>query len=509
MMIYDFSLASGYEVTGVDTAMCVRAGILQELGYEVKLIFPTPPSRRELVLYTGMGICYSQMLGVHSYFSDIHEYKPASDLQRTLKMLKEMLGYQEERHSNESVTLRKEGKLLASLLLTEDKQGFYGIQYYKDSRLIRTDMYSECMYASIFYETKKTDRGYTAVAKERHFYNRDGSVALTQVFYRDTEINILPDGSTYNRDQLFGRFIQKLDLTKEDTVILDRPISFFPARFLLACHDKTNIIAVFHSEHFFIKGLSMQDENLGMEYWYWCKYSNCIHTMVVSTDEQKNVLEETLHGYGFDVPKIEAIPVVCLDKIRQPEIERKRKSVVCISRLNRRKKIDWTIYAAIKAHEIDSEITLDIYGTGHKDYIQYLEGLISTHNASGYIRLKGYVDVVDVYKQYEVYLTTSLGETFGITLLEAAGSGLAMVGLDVRYGNRLFIEDGQNGYLVPYNPDHFYQECPPEIDTLAKHIVQIVSDKKICEMFSQKSYEIAERYLPEQIKEKWKDLLSL
>lgn len=508
MIVYDFSLACGYEVTGVDTAMCVRAGILQELGYKVKLIFPTPPSRRDLMLYVSKGISYSQMLGVHSYFSDIHDYKPVSDLQRTLKWLKEVLDYSEKQYLEDSITLTKDGRALASMLLTEDKQGFYGILYYKDARLIRMDLYSDCMYASIFYETKKTDRGYEAVAKERCFYNRDGSIALTQIFQRDTEINILPDGSSYNQAQLFGRFIQRLDLTKEDMVILDRPITLFPAKFLLACHDKTNIIAVFHSEHFFIEGLSTQGKNLGMEYWYWCKYSNYIHTMIVSTNEQKSVLEETLNTYGFAIPEIKVIPVVCLDQIRRPEIERKRKSIVCVSRLDRRKKIDWTIYTAIKAHEMDNEITLDIYGTGHKEYIQYLEELINTHHASDYIKLKGRRNVTDIYKQYEVYLTTSLWETFGITLLEAVGSGLAMIGLDVRYGNRLFIENGQNGYLVPYDPEHFYQECPSEIDILAKHIVEMVSDKETCERFSEKSYEIARRYLPEQIKEKWKDLLS-
>lgn len=507
MKIYDFSLACGYEITGVDTAICVRTGILQGLGYDVKLIFPTPPSRRELMLYTDKGLKYSQMLGVHSYFSDIYDYMPSADLQDTLKWLKDVLHYSEVQYSEESITLRREGKVLAFLQLTEDKLGFYAIQYYKDARIIRTDLYSDIMYASIFYEMKKTDRGCITVAKERYFYNRDGSVALTQMLQGEREINILPDGSSYNRDQLFGKFIQKLVLTKKDMVILDRPISFFPAKFLLECYDKTNILAVFHSEHFFIKGLSFQGEYLGMEYWYWCKYSKYIHTMIVSTDEQKNVLKETLEEYGFTIPEIKTIPVVCLDKIRIPENERKRKSIVCISRLNRRKKIDWTIYTVIKAHNVDNEITLDIYGTGNKEYIQYLKKLINEHNASNYITLKGHMDVTDIYKQYEVYLTTSLWETFGITLLEAVGSGLAMVGLDVRYGNRLFIEDGKNGYLVPYDPNHFEQECPSEIDSLAKYIVEIVSDKEKCRRFSEKSYEIARKYLPEQISRKWKELM--
>ncbi len=42
-----------------------------------------------------------------------------------------------------------------------------------------------------------------------------------------------------------------------------------------------------------------------------------------------------------------------------------------------------------------------------------------------------------VLKNYELYLATSEWETFGLTLLEAIGSGLVMVGTDVPYGNPL------------------------------------------------------------------------
>ena len=42
MRVYDFSLNSMGEPTGVDSAMCVRTDILENLGYEVKLIFPVP-----------------------------------------------------------------------------------------------------------------------------------------------------------------------------------------------------------------------------------------------------------------------------------------------------------------------------------------------------------------------------------------------------------------------------------------------------------------------------------
>lgn len=39
------------------------------------------------------------------------------------------------------------------------------------------------------------------------------------------------------------------------------------------------------------------------------------------------------------------------------------------------------------------------------------------------------------------------------SLLEAVGSGLAMIGFDVPYGNPTFIDNKENGYLLPYDED--------------------------------------------------------
>ncbi len=509
MRIYDFSLSSMHFLTGVDSAMCVRADILEKLGHEVKLIFPAPPYPRDLMVYTAKGLRHSQMLGAHSYFSDIHDYTPSADLGDTVVWLKEMLDCPEEQVERDRIVVAGSGGITAQVLLTQDQTGFYGIQYSRYGELVRMDLYADIMYASIFYETKTTDNGRIVVARGRYFYNRDGSVALTQLLRENEELNILPDGSVYNRDQLFALFVDRLELTKRDVVILDITTESLPSKPLLSRYDKTNILAVIHSEHFYQKGLSVNGEYLNYEYWYWFKYSKYIQTMVVSTEEQNAALGETLRELEFAAPEIKTIPVVWLDRIRRPEAERKRKSVVCVARLNERKKIEWTIHTIIKAHDLDPEITLDIYGMGAAKYTQYLENLIRDHNASEYIMLKGHRDnVAEVYQQYEVFLTTSLWETFGITLLEAVGAGLAMVGLDVRYGNRLFIEDGRNGWIVPYDPSHMHQECPEETNLLAERVADILSDEEKLRKFSERSYEIAERYLPEQISGKWKELMD-
>ncbi len=48
-------------------------------------------------------------------------------------------------------------------------------------------------------------------------------------------------------------------------------------------------------------------------------------------------------------------------------------------------------------------------------------------------------------------------EGFGLTLIEAVSSGLPLIGFEP-YGKLTFIQDGQNGYLIPSSDDHVEME---------------------------------------------------
>ena len=109
--------------------------------------------------------------------------------------------------------------------------------------------------------------------------------------------------------------------------------------------------------------------------------------------------------------------------------------------------MDWLAKAVVKAKESLPQVNFDIYGTGAEE--AKLKAIIEENQAQDYIHLKGHQDLTEVYKNYELYLSGSKSEGFGLTLLEAVGSGLGMIGFDVRYGNQTFIKDNENGYLIP------------------------------------------------------------
>ena len=248
---------------------------------------------------------------------------------------------------------------------------------------------------------------------------------------------------------------------------------------------------------------------LNREYYYWFKYSEMIDTMVVSTQEQKEGLIKTLREYHRRIPEIAVIPAGGIDHLRYPERERKPYSLITVSRLDARKKIEWIIRGIIKAHQADPRISIDIFGRGEEEYTRYLQNLISENYALDYIRLMGRRDVTEVYKDYEVYISASLWETLGLSVMEAVGSGTAVIGLDVRYGNRLFVQPGKNGYLVDFNLGYAVGTLDDEalINEIAEKIVEIFSDKERLQRFHEKSYEIAENFYFNRIEEKWRSLL--
>lgn len=83
-----------------------------------------------------------------------------------------------------------------------------------------------------------------------------------------------------------------------------------------------------------------------------------------------------------------------------------------------------------------------------------------------------------------------------------------MVGLDVRYGNRLFIHPDENGYLVDFDVETDSQNKETLCERTAAAIVKIFEDDDRLKRFHENSYKIAEEYKEAVIEEKWMNLLE-
>lgn len=88
--------------------------------------------------------------------------------------------------------------------------------------------------------------------------------------------------------------------------------------------------------------------------------------------------------------------------------------------------------------------------------------------------------------------------------MEAVGSGLGMIGLNVNYGNPTFIRDGENGYLVPFDTDE--DSVDDVVAKLAHAIVMYFNDGP--QTPHDISYEVAQQFMTQDIILKWETLVQ-
>ena len=237
-------------------------------------------------------------------------------------------------------------------------------------------------------------------------------------------------------------------------------------------------------------------------YEYQFSHASEVASFVVATPAQKESIRRAISKYYHITPRVDCIPVGSLLKLTYPVKKREPFSLITASRLAKEKHLDWIVKAVIAAKNQIPELKLDIYGKGSEGAA--LDEMIKNHQAEDYIHLKGQHDLKDIYVKYPAYIAASTSEGFGLSLLEAIGSGLAMIGFDVPYGDPTFIKNNENGYLLPYDEDwNEYRK----VELLTKAIIKLFKQSDL-KAFNEKSYQIAEPYLTDRVAKQWKEVLG-
>ena len=148
------------------------------------------------------------------------------------------------------------------------------------------------------------------------------------------------------------------------------------------------------------------------------------------------------------------------------------------------------------------DLSLDIYGKGGEE--SKLQEQISKKKCDKYIKLCGQQKLDELYQNYEAYLSGSTSEGFGLSLMEALGAGLPIIGFDVRYGNQNFIDDEENGYIIPVQDKMDKKE---RVQELAKRIVKLFTEADL-ESFHQHAYQKAENYLTREVEKRWAETIK-
>lgn len=498
-MIYNFNLGIGWASSGVEYAQVYRARMFRGIGAPAKFVFTDMFPQENIEHYTRrIGFEDEEIIWLYTFFTDFK----IAPVTYTLDDFKQTLA-----HSD--ISMQRSGKIgrmvgaqdgdFLTLYFTDERsERLHRVEYVSGGYLIRKDYFT---YGRVYSEYYAPLDG-KAHLYLRRFYNTDGTTAYEEIIDGGDVMYRFPDQLLYSKEALVGYMVRRLGLTAADTVIIDRTTGIGQAILQNCGAAKTGIVV--HADHY-SAGSTDEDRILWNNYYeYAFDMTRHIDFFVTSTDAQRDKMLSQFEQYVGEAPNIVTIPVGSLDKLRRPDPKKGRKpfSIVTASRLATEKHIDWIVEACAAAKAEIPELTLDIYGAGSE--YNALVQLIQEKGADGYIRLMGQHDMTDVYQNYALYLSGSTSEGFGLSLMEAVGGGLPIVGFDVPYGNPTFIDDGRNGYLIPVDARTSVQA---HIEGLRDRLVRFfkTADRPA---FQAHSYAIAKTYLTEKVEQRWKSVIA-
>lgn len=496
MTVYSINKGIGWASSGVEYAQGYRGQVFRELGIKAKFIFTDWIGYENIAHLTeNLDFRDNEVIWLYTFFTDF-KIKPGSyTLKRLEKHLPKIV---EKKKLTKSVRYVFDNDFWATAYLKSDGSDIVErIEYVSGANLVRKDYFNYGRYCTEFYAPKDN----RAKLYQRRFYNEDGTTVYDEIIDGDGESMFkFKDEILYSKHELLAKMLKELDFGKKDIILIDRAED--QGQEILENRGKARVGTIVHADHF-SEAETNDDTILWNNYYeYEFQHSKQIDFYVAATELQKELMEKQFLKYQGRKPVVYAIPVGSLEKLHKvPFAKRKKCSLVTASRLASEKHLDWAIRAVAKAKRGLPDLTLDIYGSGSEE--ASLRAVINECGAGGYIRLMGHQKMDEIYQNYQGYLSCSTSEGFGLTLLEAVGSGLSMIGFDVRYGNPTFIHDGQNGYLLPYDR---LETVNQHIDLMASAIGKLFNSD--LPSFSEASYQVAEKYKSKKVAKLWKKAIE-
>ncbi len=489
-MIYSFHHYNYWLKGGVEIGLAHRARIFRDLELDAKFVFATTFPEHNIWDETRqLGFSDSEVLWMYGLFSDC---KPSS-ITYTLEQLENTFEEKDYIFSRDGMTAKYQFPRLNVyylVFMTDETGDFvHRVMMVSNGCLVRKDYYTYCrVYSEYFIPVNGQ-----AFLYQRKYFNKNGSIAYEELMEGGAVLYKFPGRLLYSREELVGYMLSCLHLTKDDVVLLDGEWGIIDQSAFIRNAFPAKIGFIVHLNHF---QYSDEDFILWNEaYESVFAHPEKINFFVTNTEVQSAILKRQIQYYKGIDSRVETIPVAYLNKLRKPVKDRKKYSLVTVGRLEADKRTEWMIEAVVIARKEVPELTLDIYGAGEEE--EKLREQIDRLGCGKYVRLCGFQKLDDIYQNYEAYLSASYGETFGITLLEAIGSGLPVVGFDRPYGMQTFVDEGKNGFRI----------SNVSIDGLAKGIIRLFKEADL-KMFRRHSYEKARNYLETEIEKRWKEVLS-
>ena len=489
-MIYSFHHFYEWLRGGVESGMAYRAKIFRNLGLEAKFVFATTFPNDNIQHETErLGFYDSEVMWLYGFFTDCK----ISPVTYTRERLEASFGERKFTYSRNGTTAHYvflEKNCYYIVYMTDDTNDYvHRVCLISNGCLIRQDYYTYCRIYSEYYIPVDGQ----AQLYLRRFFNEDGTTAYEEMVNGNDAMYKFSDRILFSREELVGYMMSCLKLTEKDVVLIDGEPGMIDRSAFILNASPAKVGFIVHSNHYVA-----YDESHMLWYGiyeYAFSHPEKMDFYVTNTEAQSSLLREQFKKYKGIEPTIVAIPVSGVDKLYFPGKARRKHSLVTAGRLMLGKRTDWLVEAVVIAKKEIPDLSLDIYGEGIEE--SKIRERIDELKCTDYVKLCGFQKLDKVYQKYEAYISASCGETFGVTFLEALGSGLPVIGFDKPYGAQIFIDDGKNGYKLT---------CET-VEELANAIVRLFVEADF-EAFRQHSYKKAKEYSIEEVEKRWKEILQ-
>ncbi len=162
------------------------------------------------------------------------------------------------------------------------------------------------------------------------------------------------------------------------------------------------------------------------------------------------------------------------------------KNILFVGKLSSIKGVDFLLEIVKKFDDKAWKFVIVGKGSSEEELRQQLKG----YN----VDIKGEIpEPKAFYLDASIFILTSRKEGFPMVLLEAKNYGLPIVSFDVPTGPKEMIEDGEDGFLIPFG----------KVDMFVKKLAVLTGDHQRLQNMAKKSKESVARYAPEKVMEKW------
>ncbi|PZP11958.1 MAG: hypothetical protein DI602_10530, partial [Aliarcobacter butzleri] len=172
-----------------------------------------------------------------------------------------------------------------------------------------------------------------------------------------------------------------------------------------------------------------------------------------------------------------------IEKFR-PIIKKDKQSVnfLFVGRIVPIKNIPFLIEGFIEAYKENNNIILNIIGEGDKKEVELVSNLAKKYLSIKFLGKKSGNELVEQYKNSDVFILTSNYDNYPNVVFEAMASGLPVIGTNVG-GIPSQVIDKKTGYLVQLN----------NIEQLKNRILELASNKEMREEFGRAGRERVEQ----------------